>query len=98
MAKQRSLAGSGYGRRPKATTRQRYLSEMDAAIPWARLVARVDPAQPKRSERGGRMAFPTETMLRIHFMPQWFVLSDPRMEEALHDIPALRAFATLDAG
>jgi IS5 family transposase len=37
-------------------------------------------------------------MLRIHFMQQWFALSDPGMEEALHDIPALRAFARLDAG
>lgn len=98
MTKQRSLAESGYERRPKATKRQRFLSEMDAVIPWSRLVALVDPAQPKRSERGGRVAFPTETMLRIHFMQQWFALSDPGMEEALHDIPALRAFAGLDAG
>ena len=32
------------------------------------------------------------------FMQQWFALSDPGMEEALHDIPAMRAFAGLDAG
>jgi hypothetical protein len=25
-------------------------------------------------------------MLRIHCMQQWFTLSDPAMEEALHDI------------
>ena len=31
-------------------------------------------------------------------MQQWFALSDPGMEEALHDIPTLRAFARLDAG
>jgi IS5 family transposase len=31
-------------------------------------------------------------------MQQWFALSDPGMEEALHDIPAMRAFARLDAG
>jgi IS5 family transposase len=37
-------------------------------------------------------------MLQIHFMQQWFALSDPGMEEALHDIPTLRAFARLDAG
>ncbi len=34
----------------------------------------------------GRPPFPVATMLRIHFM-QWFSLSDPAMEEALHDIP-----------
>ena len=96
--KQRSLAESGYERRSKPTKRQRFLAEMEAVIPWARLVALASPAQPQRSARGGRKAFAVETMLRIHFMQQWFALSDPGMEEALHDIPALRHFAGLDAG
>jgi IS5 family transposase len=96
--KQRSLAETGYERRLKATKRQRFLAEMDAVIPWSRLLAVVDAAQPKMTARGGRPPFPAETMLRIHFMQQWFALSDPGMEEALHDIPALRAFARLDAG
>ena len=95
--KQRSLAETGYERRPKTTKRQRFLSEMDAVIPWSRLVGVVEAAQPKMTSRGGRPPFPAETMLRIHFMQQWFALSDPGMEEALHDIPALRAFARLDA-
>jgi IS5 family transposase len=34
-------------------------------------------------------------MLRIHFMQQWFNLSDPAMEEALHDIALFREFAGL---
>ncbi len=40
---------------------------------------------------------PLGTMLRIHFMQQWFGYSDPAMEEALQDIPLLRRFAGLDA-
>ena len=35
-------------------------------------------------------------MLRIHFMQQWFTLSDPAMEEALHDVPLFREFAGLN--
>jgi len=35
-------------------------------------------------------------MLRIHYMQQWFGLSDPAMEESLHDVPLLREFAKLD--
>ena len=35
-------------------------------------------------------------MLRIHYMPQWSGLSDPAMEEALHDMPLFREFAKLD--
>ncbi|MDE2434577.1 MAG: IS5 family transposase, partial [Burkholderiales bacterium] len=30
-----------------------------------------------------------------HFMQQWFTLSDPAMEEALHDMPLFRDFAGL---
>jgi IS5 family transposase len=96
--KQRSLAETGYERRPKATKRQRFLAEMESVIPWSRLLSVVEAAQPKMTSRGGRPSFPAETMLRIHFMQQWFALSDPGMEEALHDIPAMRAFAKLDAG
>jgi hypothetical protein len=33
--------------------------------------------------------------LRIHFMQQCFTLSDPAMEEALHDVPLFREFAQL---
>ena len=31
-------------------------------------------------------SFAVVTMLRIHFLPPWFGLSDPAMEEALNDI------------
>ena len=37
-------------------------------------------------------------MLRIHFLQQWFGLSDPAMEEALEDIPMYWQFAQLDPG
>jgi IS5 family transposase len=44
----------------------------------------------------GGPPFAVETMPRIHFMPQWFILSDPAMEETLHAVPLLREFASLD--
>ena len=77
--KQRSFAEPGYARRPKQTKRQQFLAEMDAVIPWSRLEALVAPVQPQRSPRGGRKAFAVSAMLRIHFMQQWFALSDPGM-------------------
>ena len=43
----------------------------------------------------GRPPFAVETMLRIHFMQQWLTLSDPAMEEALHDVSLFREFASL---
>jgi len=39
-----------------------------------------------------------ETILRIHFVQQWFGLSDPAMEEALHDTSLYCEFARLDPG
>ena len=47
--------------------------------------------------RNGRPPFALETMLRVHFMQQWFGLSDPAMEEAFFDVPLYREFAQLEA-
>jgi transposase, IS5 family len=45
---------------------------------------------------GGRPPFPIETMLRIHCLQLWWNLSDPAMEEELHERPLYRRFAGLD--
>ena len=41
----------------------------------------------------GRPLFAPEFMLRIHFLRQWFALSDSAMEEALHDVPVFQELA-----
>ena len=64
-------------------------------VPWSELVALVTPYLPEGKR--GRPPFAPETMLRIHFMQQLFNLSDPAMEEALHDVPLFREFAGLGA-
>ena len=45
----------------------------------------------------GDRLFALEAMLRVHFMQQWFTLSDPAMQEAFFDVPLYREFAQLDA-
>ena len=79
----------------KRTRKRRFLDEMNAVVPWADLVALIAPYAPEAGRRG-RQPFAVEVMLRIHFMQQWFTLSDPAMEEALHDVPLYREFAGLD--
>lgn len=69
---------------------------MELVVPWTRLLAVIEPHYPKAGI--GRRPYELATMLRIHFMQQWFGYSDAAMEEALHDIPLLRHFAGLDAG
>ena len=89
--KQHSL---GLGQTTKRTRRREFLDEMEKVVPWADLVALVSPFLPEGKR--GRPPFSPETMLRIHFMQQWFTLSDPAMEEALHDMPVFREFAGLE--
>jgi IS5 family transposase len=78
----------------KKTRKREFLEEMDRVVPWAALVEIVQPHYPRA--KTGRPPFALETMLRIHYLQQWFGLSDPAMEEALHDVPLYREFARLD--
>jgi IS5 family transposase len=83
----------GLGNSTKRTRKREFLMEMERVVPWAALVELVAPFAPEG--RRGRPPFSVDTMLRIHFMQQWFTLSDPAMEEALHDVPLFREFAGL---
>jgi len=93
--KQTTFASLAFDRKKKQTRRERFLAEMDAVVPWAALLAVIEPHYPKAGGRG-RPPKPMETMLRIYFMQQWYALSDPAMEDALYEIESMRRFAHLD--
>lgn len=78
----------------KQTRREVFLAEMDQVVPWRALLGLIEPHYPKQG-RPGRQPYPLATMLRIHFLQQWYALSDPAMEEALYDTPVMRRFAQL---
>jgi IS5 family transposase len=80
----------------KKTRKREFLEEMQRVVPWGALIAQIQPHYPKG--KTGRPPFGVATMLRIHFMQQWFGLSDPAMEEALHDVPLYREFAEIGSG
>lgn len=69
---------------------------MERAVPWAALTALVAPYY--HQDKRGRPPFSAGSMLRIHFLQQWFALADPAMEEALSDVPLFREFAKLPTG
>ena len=94
--KQMSLAHTGFELVTKRTRKREFLDEMDLVIPWTELLALIAPHAP--AGKTGRPPFPTQMMLRIHLLQQFFGHSDPAMEEALHDIPPYQEFAHLDAG
>ena len=85
--KQISLATTGFELVTKRTRKRVFLEEMNVVVPWRLLVGLIEPFAPSGTGgKGGRPSFAVETMLRIHFLQQWFGLSDPAMEEALHDV------------
>ena len=96
--KQMSLSESGFERKTKRTRKREFLDEMNLVVPWAELVSLIAPHAPQPGTKGGRPPFAVDTMLRIHFLQQWFNLSDPAMEEALYDTPMFREFVGLDVG
>lgn len=94
--KQTTFASAAWAHKGKITRRERFLAEMDAVIPWARLLALIEPHYPKAGN--GTQPLPMERMLRIHFMQHWFNLSDPQAEDSLYDIESMRRFAAVELG
>ena len=92
--KQTTFASVAWDKKGKITRRERFLSEMDAVIPWSRLLALIEPHYPKAGN--GTQPKPMEQMLRIYFMQNWFNLSDPQAEDSLYDIESMRRFAGIE--
>lgn len=64
-------------------------------MPWKRQLALIEPYHPQTGRRA-RQPYPLATMLRVHFLQQWYVLSDPSMEETLYDTAVMRRFAGIN--
>ena len=92
MPRQTTFADLDYARKKRQTRREIFLSEMEAVVPWAALLQRIELHYP-RSGRRGRQPMPLESMLRIYCMQNWFNLSDRQMEDALYEIESMRRFA-----
>ena len=91
MERQTSFAQSEFAAKKKQTRRERFLTEMEKAVPWQRLVALIEPFYPKGKR--GRPPLGVERMLRVYFLQQWYGLADEALEDALYDSQALRVFA-----
>jgi IS5 family transposase len=84
--KQTTFASLTFDAKKKRTRREVFLEEMDQVMLWPMLEAIIEPHYPK----AGRPPMPLGTMLRIHFMQQWYALSDPGMEDGLYEIESMR--------
>ncbi len=65
-------------------------------MPWQEFCAVIEPFYPKTGN--GRPPIGLERMLRLHFLQQWFNLSDPAAEESPYDSLSMREFVGIDLG
>ena len=60
MPKQPAFPGLRDAMKKKRTRRELFLAEMDAVVPWGRLLALIVPHYPKSGSKGGRPPLPLE--------------------------------------
>ncbi|WP_102906053.1 MULTISPECIES: IS5 family transposase [unclassified Variovorax] len=92
---QRSFASAEYAMKKKRTRREKFLADMERVVPWARLIAVIEPLYPT-SGRVGRQPIGVPRMLRMYCLQQWYGLADEALEDALYDSQALRDFVGID--
>ena len=94
MTHQTSFSQAEFADKKKITRREKFLARMEEMIPWADLLAVIEPYYPK-GERG-RPPIGLERMLRVYFLQQWYGLADEAIEDAIYDSQAMRDFARID--
>ncbi|NOG31689.1 IS5 family transposase [Halomonas sp. TBZ9] len=95
--KQISFAQAEHQNKKKVTRRERFLAQMDALVPWQRLIEALAPSYfPNSAGKRGRPPIGLERMLRIYFLQQWYALADEALEDAIYDSQAMRDFIGID--
>ncbi len=94
MTHQTTFAHAEFANKKKTTRREQFLARMEEVIPWAKLLAVIEPHYPQGKR--GRPPIGLERMLRVYFLQQWYALADEALEDALYDSQALRNFARID--
>src|SRR5579864_2627653 len=87
---------TGFEQYTRKTRRGLFLEKMEQVVSRRELYALIDLHDPVPGN--GRPPVGVERMLRIHFLGQWFNLSDPAVEEAPYDSPVKRQFVGIDLG
>jgi IS5 family transposase len=70
-----SFPDAEHAAKRKKTRREVVLEEMELVVPWKSLLQLIEPHCPVAG-RGCRPD-PLESILRVHLMQNWLVLSDP---------------------
>jgi len=76
------------------TRADRFLDEMNRVVPWSELGAVVAPYYQDKDT--GRKATDLGLLLKLHCLQLWYNLSDPALEDAVHDRLSFQRFLGLD--
>ena len=94
MKRQITFSDIEYSKRKRVSRREVFLKKMDALIPWAELIAVIQPYYYK-GERG-RPPREIEAMLRMYLLQIWYNLSDELTEDTIYDSYSMKEFARVD--
>ncbi len=94
MTHQPSFSQAEYADKKKITRREKFLTRMEALIPWPKLLAVIEPFYPQGQR--GRPPIGLERRLRVYFLQQWYGLAEEALEDALYDSQFLQGFARID--
>jgi IS5 family transposase len=92
---QKSFSNYEYESKRKQTRRDRFLGELERAVPWKELEEVIADYYPQR-EGPGRPPIGLKRMLRVMVVQNCFGLSDEGMEDAIYDSQAIRGFVGID--
>lgn len=72
--KQISFSQVEFESKKRMTRRERLLADLEKVVPWAELMAVIEPYYP--TGKRGRPPVDLARMLRVYFVQQWYGLSD----------------------
>ena len=92
MTYQSSFAELDYTHKKRLTRSEVFLGERERTVPWAKLLALIEPAYPT-SGRRGRQPMRLARRLRIHCLQNGFSFSARQREDGLYEIERVRRCA-----
>lgn len=93
---QLSFSELEYAHKRKRTRRDKFFEELDAIIPWDKLLLALQPYY--YCGKRGRAPIGLEIMLRMYIAQNSLALSDEGIEDAIYDSQAVRRFVGIDIG
>lgn len=84
------LQGTGMAAEQQSDRLRQFLSAIDQAVPWSELEALIAPVYEKCTLSAPRVYL--LSMIKLHFLHQWFGLSDEVLIEKINHCPIIRGF------